>query len=167
MRNLLFVPFLALAAGCAAPSAQARRTVGVGSDGSVVGETRSALSGSTEGGPQELVGVYLPFGPFAVKAGLQWDGTPLIVNPVIPLAAPAPAALGACEAPRATVTRTVMVPETYYETETRQVPKTRMVPRQVVEPAAPVVLPKAAPQGCPEPVAKAGCENGCCAVAGR
>lgn len=165
--TLALFPVLLLT-GCVAPRSTSA-TYGVDSAGNVSRQTRAAVNGSTDAGPQEILGIYIPFvgTGLAVKAGLEWDGTPGPI--VIPVGAP-PATYGAspCELPRAAgpcgITRTVMVPETYYETETRQVPKTRMVPRTVTEPAAPVPLPRAPnPCGQPEPVAAIDpCPNGCC-----
>lgn len=178
-----------ISSACASPRA-ASRTYGVDSAGNVSGQTRSALNGSTAGGPQELVGVYLPFGPFAVKAGLEWDGTTFVPpisfaeQPSYAAAAPA----GACA-----TTRTVMVPETEWVTETRQVPRTKMVPRQIPAAAVPIpaeaapcapppaAAPKSACPAPPEPVAVAapsppdcevtitvcpadGCKDGACAI---
>ena len=34
-------------------------------------------------GPQEIVAVYFPFGPFAIKGGLIWDGQPW--TPALPV----------------------------------------------------------------------------------
>lgn len=149
-------------AGCVA-SRNASATYGVDSAGTVTRQTRSAVNGSTDAGPQEILGVYIPFigTGLAIKAGLEWDGSPGPI--VIPVGAQATYGASPCELPRAAapcgVMRTVMVPETYMEEERRMVPKTRMVPRTITEPAATVPLPQApapcAPRatGCPEPVA--------------
>lgn len=160
MRRILFVVVAACAfAGCVSRQAPVR-AVHVGADGSVSQATRSAMNGSTAPGPQEIVGVYIPFigTGLAIKAGLEWDGATGPI--VIPVPLGETYAASPCELPRAAAspcqtTRTVMVPETYMEEERRMVPKTRMVPRTVVEPAVPVPLPKAAPNPCgqPEPVA--------------
>lgn len=55
-----------------------------------VASARSAVDGSPGlTGPQEIVAVYLPFGPFAVKGGIVWDGQPLVIeNPIGAQAAP-------------------------------------------------------------------------------
>ncbi len=184
MRIAACVAVLALA-GCAAQR-PASRTYGVDSNGAVSAQTRSALNGSSAAGPQEIIGVYIPFPGtgLSVKAGLEWDGVPVVINPVVPVQAyeAAPAAAGTCA-----TSRTVMVPETYYETETRQVPRTRMVPRTIQVPSAAVPLPveaappcqpPAAPRACPAPAVSAAplpvgetptevCDSPDCRVAGR
>jgi hypothetical protein len=75
----------------------------VDANGSVSTATRSALNGSTAPGPQEIIGVYIPFigTGLAIKAGLEWDG---ITGPiVIPVpTGPSAASYGApCAAPQA------------------------------------------------------------------
>lgn len=67
--------------GCVAnrPTTQAYH---VDATGAVTGATRSALNGSTAPGPQEIIGVYIPFvgTGLAIKAGLEWDG---VSNPIV------------------------------------------------------------------------------------
>lgn len=126
----------------------------VNSQGAVSPTTRSALAGSTAPGRQEIIGIYIPFvgTGLAVKAGLEWDGTPTVIEvPVAP-----PLAAQVCEEST----------ETYYVPETRMVPKTRTVRRAVVpvpqaapNPCAPPApAPQAAPRACPEPSACVGPE---------
>lgn len=179
MRALLASLLVFPLAGCVAPR-NASSTYGVSADGTVSRQTRSAMNGSTDAGPQEIFGLYIPFvgTGLAVKAGLEWDGNPgPIVIPVgaqaapygacgAPVAAPSPCAAPlAAPAPCATPMQTQMVPETYWEEERRMVPKQRMVPRQV--PAVTLPIPKA-PDPChPEPVSQNECPDGCCRIAQR
>lgn len=107
--------------GCRMAVPAAEQAYTVNSQGAVSTATRSALDGSTAAGKQELIGVYIPMGPFALKGGLEWDGTTYVVP------APAQAAVasqGVC-APQ-----TTMVQETY--TEMVPVQRTRMVPQTTV-----------------------------------
>lgn len=130
MRNLTLSLFALTLAGCAAPSNS--RTYSVRSDGSTVAGVRSAADGVPgEGGPQEIIGLYIPLGPFAVKSAVLWDGNPLVVAPPIGFAAPAAASV-----------QTVDVEETYQEPVTTFVTKTRMVKKAVVP------IPQAAPSPC-------------------
>lgn len=143
-------------AGCAMPSrgGTTSSTRAIRSDGTVGVETRSALNGSTEpGSKQEILGLYIPFigTGLAIKAGLEYDpgAGGVITIPIGGQTAPAPYAVGPCGVPQAaaapcSTTRTVMVEETYMETEMRQVPRTRLVPRTVTVPAVSVPIP--APQ---------------------
>lgn len=102
MRYVVLVALagLVLLAGCAAPR-PTTQAYHVDSTGAVTGATRSALNGSTAPGAQEIIGIYLPFPEtgLAVKAGLEWDGTPTVWTPPIgpsaavqadPCVAPAP-----------------------------------------------------------------------------
>jgi hypothetical protein len=131
---LLIVPFV----GCAAPR-PASSTYEVAADGTVAVGTRSALNGSTAPGRQEILGLYLPFPPFAVKAGLEYDGTLPIIIGQPPAPQVAPQAVAPC------VTETFRT-ETY--TEMVPVQRTRQVPvKQVTLP-----IPQAAP-GCAPPPA--------------
>lgn len=163
-----FVLLLALAvAGCYSP-ARSSRTYSVNSEGATSAGVRAAADAIPgETGPQEIIGIALPFGPFVAKGALLWDGTTW--SPTIPMSAQAaPCALPSAAPQGCSTQRTVMVPETYYETETRQVPKTRMVPRTINVPSVPVPVPQAAPSGCPEPPisqAQPTCRDGCCEFA--
>lgn len=159
-----FLRFLALAVlflatfpvvGCASAQRSPEQAYIVNAQGATSPTARSALAGSTAPGKQEILGLYIPFigTGLAIKAGLEYDGTPTVIE--VPIAS-APQAAAACESPQfVEVQRTVMVPETYTETKTRMVPRTVTERRAVVpipraaEPCAPV--PQAAPQGCPEP----------------
>lgn len=130
---------LLLLTGCAAQR-PASTSYGVSADGTVSAETRSALSGSTAPGRQELIGVYLPFPPFAIKGGLEWDGMPVVIGPT-PSAQAAPCGV-----------QTTFVEETY--TEMVPVQKTRQVPvRSVSLPVPRQSTPCPEPIGaiCPEP----------------
>lgn len=135
---LLLVPFLT---GCTMqrPASQAYT---VDEQGTVSAATRSALNGDTGPGKQEIVGVYIPFvgTGLALKAGLEWDGVPVVVTPNRAQAAP-------CSGPQ-----TIEVEEVY--TEMQPVQRTRKVQRQVV----PIPVPQRAAPGC-EPVAAAACES--------
>ena len=80
MRYLVLIPTLLLLiplAGCCATQ-PAEQAYTVNSLGQVSAATRSAMDGSTAPGKQELIGVYLPFigTGLAVKAAVEWDGTP-------------------------------------------------------------------------------------------
>lgn len=130
---LVAIPLIAGCAGARQPSS----TYGVSADGTVSAETRSALSGSTAPGRQEILGIYLPFPPFAVKAGLEYDGTLPIIIGQPPAPQVAPQAAAPC-------VQTTYREETY--TEMVPVQRTRQVPvKQVTLP-----VPQAAPQ-CPTP----------------
>ncbi len=140
-------------AGCSTQRQTTSRTYSAQSDGTVSAGVRSASDGVPGvTGPQELFGIYIPAGPFAVKGAILWDGTTF--NPLPPPVAPtyAPAAQGACM-----TQTTVMEPETYYVTETRQVPRTRMVPRTVNVPSVTIPIPQAVDPCAPAPQAGPAC----------
>lgn len=130
----------------------------VNSQGAVSPTTRSALAGSTAPGRQEILGLYIPFigTGLAVKAGLEWDGTPTVIE--VPVAS-APQ-YAAPQAAPTMVPRTVMVPET----------RTVMVPKTVYDRQVTIPVPQVAPQsGCPmpppEPISMTdddACPNGAC-----
>lgn len=178
MRHLALAFVLAcaaLAAGCQSrgtiPSEQA---VIVRSDGSQSVTTRSALAGSEAPGKQEIVGLYIPFlgTGLALKAGLEYDGTPTVIT----IPSSAQAAPACAPAPQY-----VEVQETYMEPQTTMVQRTRTVRKAVVpvpvQSAPYCAPPQAAPAktpGCvppPEPVARAielpACDGGTCQLAGR
>lgn len=118
----------------------ATRTVHVRSDGTQSVGVRSASDGVPgESGPQEILGFYLPFGPFAIKSALLWDGTTW-VPPIGGLAAQSYAADPCGCAPQ-----TIEVPETVMVPQTQMVPQTRMVRRAVIP------LPEALPNPCAPP----------------
>lgn len=126
MRYVL--PLLLILSGCAG-ARPASSTYAVSEDGTVTAQTRSALDGSLAPGPQEIIGIALPFPPFMIKGGLLWDGAPVTIGPS-KQASP-------CQAPH-----TVEVEETY--TEMVPVQRTRKVQRQMV----PLPVPQAAPGCC-------------------
>jgi hypothetical protein len=126
----------------------------VNSQGAVSPTSRSALAGSTAPGKQEILGLYIPFigTGLAVKAGLEWDGTPTVIE--VPVAS-APQYAAPQSAPTM-VPRTVMVPET----------RTVMVPKTVYDRQVTIPVPQAAPQtGCPmpppEPISMTDDEDAC------
>lgn len=160
-------------AGCQAPKAPAAtQAVHVRSDGTQSRATRSALDGSGDAGRQEILAFYIP--PFLglpgapdFRAGITVDPSGLQFPIIIPPPTFSTQAVGPCATSQAgpcTTTQTVMVEETYYETETRQVPRKRMVPRTVQVPSVPVPVP-ATPQAVdpcpPPPIAKVCDEEGC------
>ena len=152
MRRLLSIFVLAFLAtplcGCAAQRpAGAEQAYIVNSQGQTAPTTRSALAGSTAPGKQELIGVYIPFvgTGLAIKAGLEYDGSPTVIE--IPVGQAAPYA-APCAPQYVDEQVTEMVPET------RMVPRTRTIRRAIVpipravEPCAP--LPQRTP-GCAPP----------------
>jgi len=156
--------------GCSSPGAttQAAYAYSSTTGGAVIPATRSASDGSTEPGPQELLGIYLPFGDFDVKGAVRWNRKASVITIPAPFAEPA----AACAPQYVDVQRTVMVPETYTETKTRMVPRTvterrAVVPTPQAAPCAPPA-PQAAPQGCPEPPpSPVACGGPECGVSGR
>lgn len=150
--------------GCFAQRAQgAEQAYIVNSQGATAPTARSALAGSTAPGKQEIIGIYLPFigTGLAVKAGLEWDGSPTVIE--VPVAS-APQAAPQC----------VEEQVTEYVPETRMVPRTRTIRRAVVPipqaapPCAPA--PQAAPaprSGCEPPPAPVACTDESCGVPGR
>lgn len=91
MRPTFFFAIIAclLVAGCACNQQPAETAYTVNSQGAVSAGTRSALNGSTAPGRQEIIGVYLPFvgTGLAAKAGLEWDGTPGMIEVPIGMSA--------------------------------------------------------------------------------
>ena len=149
-------PVLALVAlvlcSCAMQQRQPEQAYIVNAQGATSPTSRSALAGSTAPGKQEILGFYIPFigTGIALKAGIEWDGTPTVIE--VPIAS----------APHA-APQVVEETETYYVPETRMVPKTRTVKR------ATVPVPQAAPRACPtpppEPIASAEvCTDETCSV---
>lgn len=131
---LVLVALVALV-GCVGQNPNPQNAYLVNSQGAVSAGARSALDGTTAPGRQEIIGVYLPFPGtgLAVKAGVEWDGTPRVVE--VPMAAPS--------SPQTVTTqRTVMVPET----------RTVLVPRTVEERSVVLPVPQAAPNPCAPPV---------------
>lgn len=127
-----------LLSACVTKQQPAESAYVVNSQGAVSPIARSALAGSTAPGKQEIIGLYIPFvgTGLAIKAGLEWDGTPTVIE--VPVAN-APQA-----APQTTtVQRTVMVPET----------RTVLVPKTVYEKQVTIPVPNDAPAKpqCPEP----------------
>lgn len=159
---LLAVLLLVSLAGCVAPQRAPESAYIVDSRGATSPTARSALAGSTAPGKQEILGLYIPFlgTGLAVKAGLEYDGTPTVIE--VPIGQAAPAA-----------PQVVEETETYYVPETRMIPKTRTVRRAVVPvpQAAPYCAPPApAPQkapGCEPPPSPVVCADGSCAVPER
>lgn len=104
MRYGIFAALIAalILGGCAAqrPTTQAYH---VDSQGNVSTATRSALNGSTAPGPQEIIGVYIPFvgTGLALKAGLEWDGVggPIVIP--VPIGPSAAVQADPCVAPQA------------------------------------------------------------------
>ncbi len=136
MKTLWFVALIALVVTGCVSQRPAEQAYIVDSRGAVSAGTRSALNGSTAPGAQEIIGLYLPFPGtgLAIKAGVEWDGTPRVIE--VPMAAPA-------AAPQVVTTqRTVMVPET----------RTIMVPRVIEERRVTVPVPPQVTNPCPEPV---------------
>lgn len=131
---LLAVVTALVFAGCV--SAKRTATYNARSDGTVSHGTLAAVDVAPgDSGPQEIIGFNLPMGPFSLKAGLIWDGTPVVINPTPLLAAP-------LAAPQTTkVKRTVMVPVT------------RMEAREVKEEVLTVPIPRTAPAPCEPPKA--------------
>lgn len=148
--------------GCVSRQAAPESAYVVNSQGAVAPIARSALAGSTAPGKQEIIGIYVPFvgTGLAIKAGLEWDGTPTVIE--VPVAN-APAAQSAPQY--------VETQETYYEPETRMVPKTRTVRRALVPVPAAAPQSKPCPMPPPEPVAMAAplpdgvCHGSSCMVA--
>jgi len=180
MRTLLAVLFVALVAvGCASRPA-AKSAYSVDSYGrAVTPATRSAMDGDiAAGGKQELFGLYIPLGPFGVKAGIDWDGTtftPPIPGPFAAQAAPcaeyAPAfqSQAACAESVVEEPYTVRVPVQTYREETRvRRYKVETYQRKVPMPEcapAPQVAPQFAPCDPPPPPSGSAsdpCPNGCC-----
>ena len=137
---LMVALFTSTACVAARNNAQPESAYIVNSQGAVSPTSRSALAGSTAPGKQELIGFYMPFigTGLAIKAGLEWDGTPTVI--AVPVAS-APQ-YAAPQAAPTMVPRTVMVPET----------RTVMVPKTVYDRQVTIPVPQAAPQtGCPMP----------------
>lgn len=156
-RGSLFVVLAVLAGalgGCAMQRQSPENAYVVNAQGATAPIARSALAGSTAPGKQEILGLYIPFigTGLAVKAGLEWDGTPTVIE--VPVAN-APAA-----APMAS-------PQCVEEQVVEYVPETRMVPRTRTVKRALVPVPMAAPpKSCPTPpppppVAESCTEDGC------
>lgn len=126
--------------GCVAQRQQpAEQAYIADSQGNVAPAARSALNGSTAPGKQEIIGLYIPFigTGLAVKAGLEWDGTPTVIQ--VPVAS---APMSVPQNTSTLVPRTVMVPET----------RTVMVPKTVYDRQVTIPVPQAAPQNqCPSP----------------
>jgi len=130
-----------MTAGCQATKSP-EAAYHVNGQGQVSAATRSAMNGSTAPGPQEIIGVYLPFigTGLAMKAGLEWDGIPGTIT--VPIGGqsqvlPAP-------------TQAVMVPQQVLMESTEMVPQMQstgpctpaqqvMVPQKVWKPAARMV----------------------------
>lgn len=156
MRHLLLL-LSCLLAGCATRGTVAQ-TSHVDSSGVVSAGVRSA-SDAQPGvlGPQEIVGVALPLGPFTAKGALIWDGQPWFWTPPAPAAPSAATQAAPCAAPMF-----VEVEEQYVE----NVPVQRTRKRQVQVVPVPAPAPRAA---CPAPpVASTSscreCVGGCCEV---
>lgn len=145
MRLLLPLVLVGLFLSGCASQRPAKSAYTVDANGQVSASTRSALEGDTGPGKQELVGLYLPVPPFAIKAGLEWDGTTFVFGGGAPQAAQVQAAPCAPQ--------TVEVEESY--TEMVPVQRVRKVQRQVVpipvpqKQAAPCAPPAPAPQRAP------------------
>lgn len=137
---MLMFALVAPLAGCAMQRQQPTEQAYIAdSQGNVTAAARSALNGSTAPGKQEIIGLYIPFvgTGLAVKAGLEWDGTPTVIQ--VPVAS---APMAAPQSSSTLVPRTVMVPET----------RTVMVPKTVYDRQVTIPVPQAAPQtGCPTP----------------
>ena len=139
--------------GCVSRAQSPESAYIVNAQGATSPAARSALNGSTAPGKQEIIGIYIPFvgTGLALKGGLEWDGTPTVIE--VPVAS----------APQA-APQVVEETETYYVPETRMVPKTRTVKRATVP--VPAAAPRACPAPPPEPIA-AVCTDETCAVPGR
>lgn len=164
MRHATLVAAILLLLSACSVSRQTR-TVHVSSDGSQAAGVRSAADGVPgEGGPQELVGIYVPFGPFAVKGALLWDGTTFVPPIPLPLAAPAAVHLSApCAAPQTVdVEETYTVPVTTYETRKRTVKRAVVpIPQAAPAPCAPPLLaPRVDPCPVPAPCPPLACGLG-------
>lgn len=131
-----------LFAGCRSNPAAPTAAYHVDGQGQVSAAARSALNGSTAPGRQEIVGVYVPFigTGLALKAGLEWDGMPGVVEvPVGPFqqqgAVPTVAQQQAVMVPqRVVIPQTVVVPHAATckpQTATQYVPAQRLVPLPV------------------------------------
>lgn len=143
---LALVTVAAALSGCVTRQASTEAAYVVNSQGAVSPIARSALAGSTAAGKQEIIGVYVPFvgTGLALKAGLEWDGTPTVIE--VPVAS----------APQAAAPQTVTEYVTEYVPETRMVPRTRAVQRVAVPvPAAPAATPCAPRPPEPPPVSMA------------
>ncbi len=146
--GLVAVLAAALCCGCATQSSRsAEAAYMVDAQGATTPIARSALAGSTAPGRQEIVGLYVPLGPnLAIKAGLEWDGTPTVIQ--VPLASPG-AQYVPQYAPQSVAPQTVVVPRTVLQ------PETRLVPRVVYERQTLVPVPQAATSCEPAPAAQA------------
>lgn len=125
------------ASACATRARSPQSAYIVDAQGATSPASRSALDGSTSPGRQEILGLYIPFvgTGLAIKAGLEWDGTPTVIE--VPVAS--------APAPRAVAPQYVDEQVTEYVPETRMVPRTRTIRRALVP------APQAAPQTCPTP----------------
>lgn len=130
MLKTLAIVLAFVTVGCAQQPAKQAYTVDA--DGNVSAGVRSAMDGTTAPGQQELVGVYLPFPPFAIKGGLLWDGTTFNFGGGSPQRVVVPQAAPCMTETFRTETWTEMVP----------VQRTRQVPVRSV----PIPVPQAAPQ---------------------
>lgn len=152
----IFALFLPLAlCGCVSRAQSPESAYIVNAQGATSPAARSALNGSTAPGRQEIIGIYIPFvgTGLALKGGLEWDGTPTVIE--VPVASAPQAAPQVAEET-----------ETYYVPETRMVPKTRTVKRAAVP--VPQAAPKACPAPPPEPIASAEiCTDETCSVPAR
>lgn len=129
-----------LLSACVTKQPPAESAYVVNSQGAVSPIARSALAGSTAPGKQEIIGLYIPFvgTGLAIKAGLEWDGTPTVI-----------------EVPVVNAPQSVMIPQTTTVQRTVMVPETRtvMVPKTVYEKQVTVPVPSDSPAKpqCPEP----------------
>ena len=154
---LLLLPLLL--AACSSPQRSPESAYIVNAQGATSPTARSALAGSTAPGKQEIIGIYIPFlgTGLALKGGLEYDGTPTVIEIPIGQAAPADP-------------QYVEEQETYYVPETRMIPKTRAVRKAVipVPRAAPYCAPPApAPQkapGCEPPPGPVACSGEACGL---
>lgn len=72
---------------CGCPMARSASYEAVQQRTGEVPSVRAALDGQPGlDGPQELVALYVPAGPFALKAGLTYSGETLVLNPLAPQA---------------------------------------------------------------------------------
>ena len=80
--SLVAAGALVALAGCVSRASTPESAYVVNSQGAVTPIARSALAGSTAPGKQEIIGLYVPFvgTGLALKAGLEWDGTPVVVE---------------------------------------------------------------------------------------
>ena len=154
--SLLAFFAMTITIGCAS-ARPAKSAYTVDANGTVSAGTRSALDGDTGPGKQELLGVYLPFGPFAVKAGVEWDGTPLLFTGSNP--APTTQSVYAQSGCDVQEVYTDYVDETIMVPQTRKVPvqRTRTVRRATVP--IPQSAPPCAPTPAPAPQKAPGCEE--------